>query len=147
MISKSGKHSCRKRYSYRENVMEQVKWVRKIILDWIRTTKLWDGSFENEKRNYVNQSRYGSKTIFQRKKMNAETYKREWLCYLSPEGKVFCFVCKLFSNARNIFTIDGFDDWNNINVLQCMKTQLNIAMLWLRFMFGILKVVLIQTSS
>lgn len=72
----------------------------------------WEDGFQNSEREYVTQKRYCTISLFKTKKFNGEQYTRDWLCYSPSKGKVFCFVCKIFSSSDNLFC-QGFNDWNN----------------------------------
>ena len=47
------------------------------------------------------------------KKVNGETFNREWLIYSPALGCVFCFVCKLFEASKFALASTGFKDWKN----------------------------------
>lgn len=52
-------------------------------------------------------------SFFVRKAKNGDVIKRSWLCFSPSNGKVYCYVCKLFSTVHSHFTDDGFCDWKN----------------------------------
>lgn len=59
-------------------------------------------------------SRSLTPAIFIRKKANSETINREWLVYSPKNNRVYCYVCKLFSE-KTIALINGLNDWKNIH--------------------------------
>lgn len=77
-----------------------------------------NGPFEKSRRCYVTKSnnrkiRVCTSSLFTSKKSNGEQYKREWLMYSPTSGKVYCFVCKLFSSSTSSLARGGFCDWRN----------------------------------
>ena len=36
---------------------------------------------------------------------------RDWLVYSPSTGNVYCYVCKLFRNGSECFSLNGFNDW------------------------------------
>lgn len=52
--------------------------------------------------------------VFSRKLQNEEHIKREWLLYSPSLGRLFCFVCRLFSKEEGAFVTSGFNDWKHI---------------------------------
>ena len=77
-----------------------------------------NGSFEKSKKSFTNQDRYCSKSLFYPKRANGEKYCREWLVYSPETGRVYCFVCKLFSNSSIPLSSEGFCDWHNTYSVQ-----------------------------
>lgn len=65
-----------------------------------------NGSFDKSKKIFANQDRYCSKSLFYPKRANGEKYCREWLLYSPVTGRVYCFVCKLFSNSSTSLSSD-----------------------------------------
>lgn len=56
--------------------------------------------------------------LFERKNTNEERISRSWLCFSPTTGKVYCFICKLLSNASDTqLTKEGFYDWKHPNRL------------------------------
>jgi hypothetical protein len=51
--------------------------------------------------------------MFKQQLSKGEVADREWLIYLPSQGKVCCFVCKLFSHTDSAFSISRFNDWNH----------------------------------
>ena len=83
----------------------------------------WDEPFTESKRFYKNQTRHCSKSLFVATKINGETYTREWLLYSPKQGKLYCFVCKLFSRCTpkttpSALASTGFDDWSHPQVIK-----------------------------
>ena len=62
-----------------------------------------------------------------RASVTGEKIERTWLCYSPSSGRVFCFICKLFSHPenwdRNPFIHGGYNDWKNAN--SCIKRHEN----------------------
>ena len=54
-------------------------------------------------------------SMFQRRGRNGDIIRRSWLCFSPANGRVYCFVCKLFSTVRTQFTYGGFCDWKHAN--------------------------------
>ena len=53
-----------------------------------------------------------------RKNTNEESINRSWLCFSPTTGKVYCFICRLLSNASDAqLTKEGFCDWKHPNRL------------------------------
>lgn len=73
------------------------------------------GDFQSSKRNYPDQSRFLSKTLFDRKMTNGEINHRSWLVYSESKGAVFCGPCLAFgkSSTSQFHSKDGFNDWKN----------------------------------
>ncbi|KYN29410.1 Zinc finger MYM-type protein 1 [Trachymyrmex cornetzi] len=77
--------------------------------------------FQNKHANYTSslriyktQNRSFSSSMFVRVLANGEKHDRKWLMYSESTGCVFCYVCKLFSNANSReskFVKGGFSDW------------------------------------
>ena len=72
-----------------------------------------DNDFKSSKMTYQDRDRYCSKSLFVGKKVNGETFNREWLIYSPALGCVFCFVCKLFEASKFALASTGFKDWKN----------------------------------
>lgn len=72
-----------------------------------------NSTFKSSKREYLKQNRYFSPKYFQRELKNGERCNRKWLKWFSEStGKVFCYVCKLFSKDHdNVFVKNGFSNW------------------------------------
>ena len=87
-------------------------------------TQYWDGPFTASKRVYKNQSRSCSRNVLSSAKSNGETYPRECPVYSPTKGKVYCFVCKLFTkwseNDSSLAAIifHGFDDLAHCQLIQ-----------------------------
>jgi hypothetical protein len=47
--------------------------------------------------------------MFERQLSNGKLADREWLIYSPSQGKVYCFVCKLFSHTDSAFNTSGFN--------------------------------------
>lgn len=73
----------------------------------ISVSRLKDGPKKHRKFQMSN---------FYRKMSNGEMVKRDWLVYSGTTGRVYCYVCKLFSTSvsKTVFTSDGLQDWKNI---------------------------------
>ncbi|CAK1589517.1 unnamed protein product [Parnassius mnemosyne] len=54
-----------------------------------------------------------NKSLFQLKLQNNEIVEREWLSYSPSTGRIYCFVCRLFSSEKDQFTFYGFNDWKH----------------------------------
>jgi Domain of unknown function (DUF4371) len=54
--------------------------------------------------------------MFNRCTKNGEVHHRSWRCFSPSTGKVYCYVCKLFSKVSSQLTQDGFDDWYHASV-------------------------------
>jgi hypothetical protein len=80
-----------------------------------------NGSSEKSKKLFANQGRYSTKSLFYPKRANGEKYCKEWLLYSSATGRVYCFVCKLFSNSYTSSS-DGFCDWRNTYLVQSRES-------------------------
>lgn len=72
-----------------------------------------DNDFKSSKMVYQDRDRYCSKNLFVGKKVNGETFNRDWLIYSPASGCVFCFVCKLFETSKSALASTGFKDWKN----------------------------------
>lgn len=76
-----------------------------------------ESKFEESVRRYPGESfeRRCTKTLFVRTHpLNGEKSNRQWLCYSTSTGKMFCFACKLFGGSavqENQFVSGGFNDW------------------------------------
>ena len=64
-------------------------------------------------RQFGDKKRFVQKEYFSRHLTNGEIVTRDWLIYSPSKGRVFCYVCKLFSNDQPSQFITGFDDWKN----------------------------------
>lgn len=53
----------------------------------------------------------------------AQTIERDWLCYSPSQGKLFCFYCKLMTDAQH-FGKSGCADWRHITMLISSITML-----------------------
>ena len=62
-----------------------------------------------------NRQRFCTRALFSRIHVNGETVNRNWLCYSSISGKVYCFMCKLIcvSEKGSPFANEGFIDWKH----------------------------------
>jgi hypothetical protein len=49
--------------------------------------------------------------MFKRQLSNGVVANREWLIYSPSQGKVCCYVCKLFSHTNLAFNTSVFNDW------------------------------------
>ncbi|XP_075232504.1 zinc finger MYM-type protein 1-like [Lycorma delicatula] len=86
------------------------------------------GPFLNSKREYKNRSRFCTKAIFYSTKANGEKYTPEWLVYSPSKCRVFCFVCKLFSNTASsatVLTSEGFNDRKTPDIIQTHENSEN----------------------
>ena len=63
-------------------------------------------------RQYHDKVRYAKKNYFHRHLANGEIVKRDWSIYSPSTGKVYCYMCQLFSKDDNQITT-GFNDWKN----------------------------------
>ena len=63
--------------------------------------------------------------MFYPKRANGEKYCREWLVYSPATGRVYCFVCKLFSNSSTPLSSDGFCDWRNTYLVQSHENSVD----------------------
>lgn len=61
--------------------------------------------------------------MFYPKRANGEKYCREWLVYSPETGRVYCFVCKLFSNSSTPLSSDGFSDWRNTYLVKSYENS------------------------
>lgn len=87
------------------------------------------GPFNTSRRIYTGGKsvRFCTPRLFFGKKVNGETYKREWLLYSQTTGSLYCFVCKLFSNkstAPTRFAAGGFSDWRNVIAIEQHENSL-----------------------
>jgi hypothetical protein len=48
--------------------------------------------------------------MFKQQLSNGEDADRQWLIYSRSQGKVYYFVCKLFSHTDSTFNTSGFND-------------------------------------
>lgn len=71
--------------------------------------------FTNSLREYKDQKRYLTKSLFKRKLKNGEVHERKWMIFSKSKGSVFCGPCLAFnSKERSQFDgKDGFKDWKN----------------------------------
>jgi hypothetical protein len=76
-----------------------------------------NGSFDKSSRHFLNRTRFCTKGLFHGKKINGDSYTREWLLYSPNSGSVYCFVCKLFKTSKSSLASDGFNDWRNPHVI------------------------------
>jgi len=78
-----------------------------------------DADFLQSGRDYpkmkglLKKTRYLSKASFRRELLNGQVVNREWLIYSPSQGNVYCFACRLFSNADVAFSTSGFNDWKH----------------------------------
>ena len=72
-----------------------------------------DADFSKSGRQFGDKKRFVQKEYFSRHLKNGEIVTRDWLIYSPSKGRVFCYVCKLFSNDQPSQFITGFDDWKN----------------------------------
>jgi hypothetical protein len=59
------------------------------------------------------ETRYLTQAMYKRHLSNGEVADGEWLIYSPSQGKVYCFVCKLFSLTDSTFNTSGFNDWKH----------------------------------
>ena len=72
----------------------------------------------NSVRECTDKNRKLNDSAFFTDSPNGEKNDRHWLLYSPSTGRVFCFVCKLFSsNSTVALANQGFDSWSNINRL------------------------------
>jgi hypothetical protein len=57
------------------------------------------------------ETRHLTQAMFKRQLSSGEVAHREWLIYSPSQGKVYCFVCKLFSHTDSTFNTSGFNHW------------------------------------
>jgi hypothetical protein len=57
------------------------------------------------------ETRHLAQAMFKRQLSNGEVADCEWLIYSSSQGKVYCFVCKLFLRTDSAFNTSRFNDW------------------------------------
>ncbi|XP_039306752.1 zinc finger MYM-type protein 1-like [Solenopsis invicta] len=82
-----------------------------------------DADFKLSKREYSDQARYFSSSLFQRKLLNGEKCSRTWLIYSESTNRVFCGPCRLL-NVDNYFAKEGFNDWKNmIKSIECHENS------------------------
>ena len=67
----------------------------------------------NSVRQYPDKKRSLSVKMFSRIMANGDSIPRDWLIYSPSTGRVFCYVCKLYSHQINNLTCGGFHDWKN----------------------------------
>nr|XP_015918874.1 zinc finger MYM-type protein 5-like [Parasteatoda tepidariorum] len=69
-------------------------------------------------RQIGDKNRHVTKDLFFRKLSKDEIIKRDWLILSKSTGKLYCYVCKLFSSeiSQNVFQT-GFNDWKNAHIL------------------------------
>ncbi|XP_065665441.1 zinc finger MYM-type protein 5-like [Hydra vulgaris] len=72
-----------------------------------------DYDFKFSKMMYQDRDRYCSKSLLMGKKVNGETFNREWVIYSPALGCVFCIVCKLFEPSKCALVSTGYKDWKN----------------------------------
>lgn len=71
--------------------------------------------FSKSKREYNDQVRYLSRSVFTRTSLNGEKGPREWLIYSMSTGNIFCGPCRIFNNEDSKFgSKDGFNDWKHV---------------------------------
>eukprot|EP00733_Pompholyxophrys_punicea_P000831 Pompholyxophrys_punicea_v1_NODE_315_length_2279_cov_2.255845.p1 type:complete len:602 gc:universal NODE_315_length_2279_cov_2.255845:206-2011(+) len=81
-----------------------------------------DSDFSQSVRSYVKEGKVKNRVLqrhfFVRRLANNETVAREWLLYPPSTGKVFCFVCRLFSKIPlSTFAFKGFNDWKHFETI------------------------------
>ena len=72
-----------------------------------------DADFSKSGRQFGDKKRFVQEEYFSRHLTNGEIVTRDWLIYSPSKGRVFCYVCRLFSNDQPSQFITGFDDWKN----------------------------------
>ena len=72
-----------------------------------------DADFSISGRQFGDKKRFVQKEYFSRHLTNGDIVTRDWFIYSPSKGRVFCYVCKLFSNDQPSQFITGFDDWKN----------------------------------
>lgn len=74
-----------------------------------------DSDFAISKRQYPDQARYLTQSLFFRSLSNGEKISRCWLIYSKSTGRVFCGVCRLFrvDHVGPAIVESGFNDWKN----------------------------------
>lgn len=88
-------------------VEERAYWIVKGPADLQNSNVNFDAS----KREYANQNRCCTSSLFKGRKHNGDSYERTYLCYSPTTFKLYCFVCKVFS-ISGVFS-GGWNDWAN----------------------------------
>lgn len=71
-----------------------------------------NADFSHSKRVYGDQTRYFSKSLFERQLLNGQKAPRKWLIYSESQGRAYCGPCLVF-NGGTQFGKEGYDDWKN----------------------------------
>ena len=74
----------------------------------------YNSNFKMSKRLYNHQNRYFLNKHFIKELINGKKVDRKWIMYSESTGNIFCYVCKLFTNASNsshMFVKWGFSNW------------------------------------
>src|SRR5678816_1301933 len=58
-----------------------------------------DIDFFNSNRIYPDKSRFLTTSLFERKHLNGDVVKRDYLVYINSQGSVFCGPCKPFGGG------------------------------------------------
>ena len=100
-----------------DNIPENVReyWITKDSSN----CQLKQNDFSASETMYAGEksSRGCRKEYFSRKQdKTGQTIERDWLCYSPSQTKLFCFHCKLMTDADQ-FAKNGCDDWRHITML------------------------------
>ena len=76
-----------------------------------------DSDFKSSRRVYIDQTRFFSSNLCEKKLKNGEVTRRLWVIYSEAHGSIYCGPCRLFSDAPSSFAKGrGFNDWKNARV-------------------------------
>lgn len=68
--------------------------------------------------------RFCSPKLFEKKQINGEVIRREWIFYSETLGRMFCLYCQLFSEKRSgLFVENVFSDWKHEHLIQTHETS------------------------
>lgn len=74
----------------------------------------FESDFSASSRQYEENKRFFSQSLFFRNHISGGKIKREWLMYSPSTGKVYCFPCVLFGGVQSQSKFQtGFSDWKN----------------------------------
>jgi hypothetical protein len=74
---------------------------------FIKSARLYTVGDKNTETRHLTQA------MFKRQLSNGEAGHREWLIYSPSQGKVYCFVRKVFSHTDSAFNTSGCNDWKH----------------------------------